>query len=107
MGNLLAVARHPIIPATPRLFEGGKFHHQTARRTKFHAYDYRPPGEDVDAESIRSFSRVAASFFRSISAARKTGRIPALVKAIPRASCASLHPLLAAKLGIKTATSSR
>jgi assimilatory nitrate reductase catalytic subunit len=87
----------PDHPGTPRLFEGGKFHHPDGR-AKFHAYDYRPPAEDVDAEYPIFFTtgRVVSQYLSGT----QTRRIPALVKQYPEPLC-ELHPLLADRLGIK------
>ena len=87
----------PDHPGTPRLFEGGKFHHADGR-AKFHAYDYRPPAEDVDADYPILFTtgRVVSQYLSGT----QTRRIGALVNQYPEPLC-ELHPLLAAKLGIK------
>src|SRR5439155_16302922 len=34
---------------TPRLYEGGRFHHAD-QKARFHAVEYRPPAEDTDDE---------------------------------------------------------
>ncbi len=87
----------PDHPGTPRLFAGGKFHHPDGR-AKFHAYDYRPPAEDVDAEFPLFFTtgRVVSQYLSGT----QTRRIGALVNQYPEPLC-EIHPLLAAKLGIK------
>ncbi len=87
----------PDHPGTPRLFEGGKFHHPDGR-AKFHAYDYRPPAEDVDAEYPLFFTsgRVVSQYLSGT----QTRRIGGLVDQYPEPLC-EIHPLLAAKLGIK------
>ncbi len=87
----------PDHPGTPRLFEGGKFHHPDGR-AKFHAYDYRPPAEDVDAEYPIFFTtgRVVSQYLSGT----QTRRIGALVDQYPEPLC-EMHPLLAAKFGIK------
>ena len=56
-------ARRPSIPGTPRLFEGGRFAHPDGR-ARFHAVEYRPPAEDVDAEYpiILTTGRVVSQF---------------------------------------------
>ncbi|PAW81746.1 MAG: nitrite reductase [Pedosphaera sp. Tous-C6FEB] len=86
----------PEHPGTPRLFEGGKFHHPDGK-AKFHAYDYRPPAEDVDAEFPIFFTsgRVVSQYLSGT----QTRRIGALVDQYPEPLC-EMHPLLAAKLGI-------
>jgi assimilatory nitrate reductase catalytic subunit len=87
----------PEHPGTPRLFEGGKFHHADGK-AKFHAYEYRPPAEDVDADYPILFTtgRVVSQYLSGT----QTRRIKALVDQYPEPLC-ELHPLLAAKLGIK------
>lgn len=82
---------------TPRLFEGGKFHHPDGK-AKFHAYDYRPPAEDIDAAFPICFTsgRVVSQYLSGT----QTRRIPALVKQYPEPLC-EMHPILAGKLGIK------
>ena len=86
----------PEHPGTPRLFEGGKFHHADGR-AKFHAYEYRPPAEDVDAEFPIFFTtgRVVSQYLSGT----QTRRIGGLVDQYPEPLC-EMHPLLAAKLGI-------
>ena len=87
----------PEHPGTPRLFEGGKFHHPDGR-AKFHAYEYRPPAEDVDAEYPIFFTsgRVVSQYLSGT----QTRRIGALVDQYPEPLC-EMHPLLATRLGIK------
>ncbi len=82
---------------TPRLFEGGKFHHPDGR-AKFHAYEYRPPAEDIDAEFpiFYTTGRVVSQYLSGT----QTRRIGALVDQYPEPLC-EMHPILAAKLGIK------
>ena len=81
---------------TPRLFEGGHFHHPDGR-AKFHAYEYRAPAEDVDAEFPIFFTsgRVVSQYLSGT----QTRRIGALVDQYPEPLC-EIHPLLAKKLGI-------
>ena len=87
----------PDHPGTPRLFEGGKFHHADGR-AKFHAYEYRAPAEDVDAEFpiFYTTGRVVSQYLSGT----QTRRIGALVNQYPEPLC-EIHPLLAEKLGIK------
>ena len=87
----------PEHPGTPRLFEGGKFHHPDGK-AKFHAYEYRPPAEDVDAEFpiFYTTGRVVSQYLSGT----QTRRIGALVDQYPEPLC-EMHPLLAAKFGIK------
>ena len=86
----------PEHPGTPRLFEGGKFHHPDGR-AKFHAYEYRSPAEDVDAEFpiFYTTGRVVSQYLSGT----QTRRIGSLVDQYPEPLC-EMHPLLAAKFGI-------
>ncbi|MBI4661582.1 MAG: molybdopterin oxidoreductase family protein [Verrucomicrobia bacterium] len=83
-------------PGTPRLFEGGRFFH-TDSKARFHAYDYRPPAEDVDAEFPIFFTsgRVVSQYLSGT----QTRRIGSLVDQYPEPLC-EMHPRLAEKLGI-------
>ncbi len=87
----------PEHPGTPRLFEGGKFYHPDGK-AKFHAYEYRPPAEDVDAEFpiFYTTGRVVSQYLSGT----QTRRIGALVDQYPEPLC-EMHPLLAAKFGIQ------
>jgi assimilatory nitrate reductase catalytic subunit len=87
----------PEHPGTPRLFEGGKFHHPDGR-AKFHAFEYRPPAEDVDTEFPIFFTsgRVVSQYLSGT----QTRRIGGLVDQYPEPLC-EMHPVLAEKLGIK------
>ena len=87
----------PEHPGTPRLFEGGKFHHPDGK-AKFHAYEYRPPAEDVDAEYpiFYTTGRVVSQYLSGT----QTRRIGDLVDQYPEPLC-EIHPILAEKLGIK------
>lgn len=87
----------PEHPGTPRLFEGGQFHHPDAK-AKFHAYEYRPPAEDIDDEYPIYFTtgRVVSQYLSGT----QTRRIGALVKQYPEPLC-EMHPILANSLGIK------
>ena len=82
---------------TPRLFEDGQFHHDDGK-AKFHAYEYRPPAEDIDAEYPIFFTtgRVVSQYLSGT----QTRRIGALVDQYPEPLC-EMHPLLAEKFGIK------
>jgi assimilatory nitrate reductase catalytic subunit len=84
-------------PGTPRLFEGGQFHHPDGK-ARFFGYEYRPPGEDVDAEYPLFFTtgRVVSQYLSGT----QTRRIGPLVDQYPEPLC-ELHPVLAAKMGIK------
>ena len=84
-------------PGTPRLFEGGRFHHSDGR-ARFHAVDYRPPAEDVDDEYpiILTTGRVVSQFLSGT----QTRRIGPLVDQYPEPQV-EMHPKLAARLGIR------
>ena len=86
----------PEHPGTPRLFEGGQFAHPDGR-AKFHAFPYRPPDEDVDAEYPIFFTsgRVVSQYLSGT----QTRRIGALVDQYPEPLC-EIHPRLAERLGI-------
>jgi assimilatory nitrate reductase catalytic subunit len=83
-------------PGTPRLFEDGRFAHPDGR-ARFHAVEYRPPAEDVDAEYpvILTTGRVVSQFLSGA----QTRRIGPLVEhqAEPKLE---MHPRLAERLGI-------
>ena len=87
----------PDHPGTPRLFEGGRFHHPDGR-ARFHAVDYRPPAEDVDDEYpiILTTGRVVSQFLSGT----QTRRIGPLVDQYPEPQV-EMHPKLAARLGIR------
>ena len=82
---------------TPRLFEGGRFHHADGR-ARFHAFEYRPPAEDVCAEYPIFFTsgRVVSQYLSGT----QTRRIGSLVDQYPEPLC-EMHPRLAEKLGIR------
>lgn len=84
-------------PGTPRLFEGGKFAHPDGK-ARFHAFDYRPPAEDIDAEYPLLFTtgRVVSQYLSGT----QTRRIGGLVDQYPEPLC-EMHPILAEKLGVK------
>lgn len=86
----------PQHPGTPRLFEGGKFHHAD-ERAKFYAYPYRAPAEDIDAEYPIFFTtgRVVSQYLSGT----QTRRIGALVDQYPEPKC-EMHPRLAERLGV-------
>jgi len=83
-------------PGTPRLFEGGQFHHSDGK-ARFHAVEYRPPAEDVDRDYpiFLTTGRVVSQYLSG----NQTRRIGPLVDQYPEPLC-EIHPLLAAKLGI-------
>lgn len=84
-------------PGTPRLFEKGKFNHPDGK-ARFHAFEYRPPAEDVDAEYPLLFTtgRVVSQYLSGT----QTRRIGGLVDQYPEPLC-EMHPRLAEKLGVK------
>ena len=84
-------------PGTPRLFEAGRFHHPDGK-ARFYGYEYRPPAEDIDSEYPFFFTtgRVVSQYLSGT----QTRRIGPLVDQYPEPLC-ELHPLLAAKLGIR------
>ena len=83
-------------PGTPRLYEGGKFHHPDGK-ARFHAVEYRPPAEDVDEEYpvILTSGRVVSQYLSGT----QTRRIGPLVNQYPE-PLVEIHPKLAAKTGI-------
>src|SRR5262249_56744025 len=83
---------------TPRLFEGGKFHHPDGK-AKFHAFEYRPPAEDIDAEYPLFFTsgRVVSQYLSRT----QTRRIGPLEDQYPSPQV-EMHPQFAGKLSIKT-----
>lgn len=87
----------PEHPGTPRLFEGGRFGHPNGR-AKFHAFEYRPPAEDVDTDFPIFFTtgRVVSQYLSGT----QTRRIGGLVDQYPEPLC-EMHPLLAARLGVQ------
>ena len=84
-------------PGTPRLFEGGQFSHPDGK-ARFHAFEYRPPAEDIDSEYPIFFTsgRVVSQYLSG----NQTRRIGPLVDQYPEPLC-EMHPLLAARLGIQ------
>jgi len=86
----------PDHPGTPRLFANGHFAHPDGR-AKFHAFPYRPPAEEVDAEYPFFFTsgRVVSQYLSG----SQTRRIGTLVDQYPEPLC-EIHPLLAKRLGI-------
>jgi assimilatory nitrate reductase catalytic subunit len=81
---------------TPRLFEGGRFNHPDGK-ARFHAIEYRPPAEDVDAAYpiILTTGRVVSQFLSG----NQTRRIGPLVELYPEPQV-EIHPRLASTLGI-------
>ncbi len=83
-------------PGTPRLFEGGRFAHPDGR-ARFHAVEYRPPAEDVDADYplFLTTGRVVSQFLSG----NQTRRIGPLLDQYPSPRV-EMHPHLATQLGI-------
>jgi assimilatory nitrate reductase catalytic subunit len=84
-------------PGTPRLFEGGRFHHADGR-ARFHAVAYRPPAEDVDDDFpvILTTGRVVSQYLTGT----QTRRIGPLVEQYPEPKL-EMHPELALRHGLK------
>ncbi|HWG84046.1 MAG TPA: molybdopterin oxidoreductase family protein, partial [Deinococcales bacterium] len=78
-------------------FEGGRFYHPDGR-ARFHAVEYRPPAEDVDAAYpvILTTGRVVSQFLSGT----QTRRIGPLVDQYPH-PLVELHPRLAERLGVR------
>jgi assimilatory nitrate reductase catalytic subunit len=87
----------PDHPGTPRLFEGGVFAHPDGK-ARFHAIEYRPPAEDVDADYplFMTSGRVVSQYLSGT----QTRRIGPLVDQYPLPQV-EMHPQLAEKLGVK------
>jgi len=85
-------------PGTPRLYEGGRFHHPDGK-ARFHAVEYRPPAEDIDDEYpvIMTSGRVVSQYLSGT----QTRRIGPLVDQIPE-PLVELHPKLAATVGVRS-----
>jgi assimilatory nitrate reductase catalytic subunit len=87
----------PEHPGTPRLFEGGAFAHSDGK-ARFHAIEYRPPAEDIDAEYplFMTSGRVVSQYLSGT----QTRRIGPLVDQYPSPQV-EMHPRLAGNLGVK------
>ena len=85
-------------PGTPRLFEGGRFHHPDGK-ARFHAVPFRPPAEETDEEFPiwLTTGRVVSQYLSG----SQTRRIGALVEQYPEPLC-EIHPVLAGRLGVTT-----
>ena len=85
-------------PGTPRLFEGGRFHHPDGK-ARFHAIPFRPPAEVVDDEYPiwLTTGRVVSQYLSGT----QTRRIGGLVDQYPEPLC-EIHPVLAERLGIES-----
>ena len=83
-------------PGTPRLFEGGRFHHPDGK-ARFHGVPFKPSAEVVDAEYpiLLTTGRVVSQYLSGT----QTRRIAALVAQYPEPLC-EMHPRLADSLGI-------
>jgi assimilatory nitrate reductase catalytic subunit len=88
-------------PGTPRLFEGGRFAHPDGK-ARFHAVQYRPPAEDIDADYpvFMTSGRVVSQYLSGT----QTRRIGPLVDQYPTPQV-EIHPILAQKLGIESGDS--
>jgi assimilatory nitrate reductase catalytic subunit len=88
----------PAHPGTPRLYEGGTFHHPDGK-ARFHAVEYRPPAEDVDEEYpvILTSGRVVSQYLSGT----QTRRIGPLVQQYPE-PLVEIHPRLAEKVGVRS-----
>ncbi len=83
---------------TPYLFTDGTFYHPDGK-AKFHAVDYRPPAEDIDAEYpvFLTTGRVVSQYLSGT----QTRRIGPLVQQYPE-PLLEIHPNLAAQLAVQT-----
>jgi assimilatory nitrate reductase catalytic subunit len=83
-------------PGTPRLFEGGRFHHPDGK-ARFVPVTYRPPAEEVDGDYPvwLTTGRVVSQYLSGA----QTRRIGPLVEQYPEPLC-EIHPHLAGELGI-------
>ena len=83
-------------PGTPRLYEGGRFHHPDGK-ARFLPTPWRPPAEEVDDEYPvwLTTGRVISQYLSGT----QTRRIGPLVDQYPEPLC-EMHPLLAESLGI-------
>jgi assimilatory nitrate reductase catalytic subunit len=83
-------------PGTPRLFEGGRFHHPDGK-ARFHAVPFRESAEVVDDEYPiwLTTGRVVSQYLSGT----QTRRIAALVAQYPEPLC-EIHPVLAERLGV-------
>jgi assimilatory nitrate reductase catalytic subunit len=84
-------------PGTPRLFEGGHFHHPDGK-ARFVVTEYRPSGDPVD-EAFPTYLTTGRVVSQYLSGTQ-TRRIGALVDQYPEPRL-EIHPRLAATLGIE------
>ncbi|MBI3636251.1 MAG: molybdopterin-dependent oxidoreductase, partial [Candidatus Rokubacteria bacterium] len=85
----------PDHPGTPRLFEDGRFSFPDGR-ARFHAFEYRPPAEDTDADYpvVLTTGRVVSQYLSGT----QTRRIGPLVEQCPEPYI-EIHPALAERIG--------
>jgi assimilatory nitrate reductase catalytic subunit len=83
-------------PGTPRLFEGGRFHHPDGK-ARFVPTPWRPPAEEVDDDYPvwLTTGRVISQYLSGT----QTRRIGPLVDQYPEPLC-EMHPRLAESLGV-------
>jgi assimilatory nitrate reductase catalytic subunit len=83
-------------PGTPRLFEGGRFHHPDGR-ARFHAVAQRPSAEETDDAYpiVLTTGRVVSQFLSG----NQTRRIGPLMELEPEPRV-EIHPWLAERLGV-------
>ncbi|MGA9278268.1 molybdopterin oxidoreductase family protein [Ilumatobacter sp.] len=83
-------------PGTPRLFEGGRFHHPDGK-ARFHGVPFKESAEVVDDEypTWLTTGRVVSQYLSGT----QTRRIASLVEQYPEPLC-EMHPRLAETLGV-------
>jgi assimilatory nitrate reductase catalytic subunit len=88
----------PDHPGTPRLFEDGRFSFPDGR-ARFHAFEYRPPAEDTDADFpvVLTTGRVVSQYLSGT----QTRRIGPLVDQCPD-PYVEIHPVLAERIGVRS-----
>ena len=88
----------PDHPGTPRLFEDGRFYFPDGR-ARFHAFEYRPPAEDTDADYpvVLTTGRVVSQYLSGT----QTRRIGPLVDQCPD-PYVEIHPVLAERIGVRS-----
>ncbi|MGH9133164.1 MAG: molybdopterin oxidoreductase family protein [Ilumatobacteraceae bacterium] len=85
-------------PGTPRLFEGGRFHHPDGK-ARFHGVPFKESAEVVDDDYPvwLTTGRVVSQYLSGV----QTRRIAGLVAQIPEPLC-EIHPRLAEQIGVAT-----